>query len=834
MRYYSYPDNATEYKVALLIKDSYFHHARIKNAYIDRIQANVLAIDLPYPNNKQTIQPARDYLNQLADHIIKLGITHIYCTDALYFKALTGLQKTEPHLGYVVPCKLNKLQHIHTILGINYGQLHYNPNLYSKLDLSLQTLNDHINGTYKPLGQHTLTEEYPSTHQIADTLQRIKSYPMLTCDIETTGLKLGSKLYTIAFGFDKQSGCAFKVENLKQLKHFFESYQGTLIFHNATFDIKQIIYNCFMKDENDIQGMLHGLHTMYRKVHDTKIIAYLATNNTVKNELGLKDLSHEYIGSYAIDVKDVTKHPIETVLKYNLIDTLATWYVFDKYYPLMLKDNQQPIYETLMLPSLKTITQMEMVGLPIDMDKVLEAEQQLLEIQTIADNKIQQICYGLGITQKLKQRKLEKINAKLKVKQHSLDHLKDFKVNPNSDQQIQYALYEHLGLPVLDLTDSKQPAVASATLEKLIHHTQDESIQNLLKALIDYTAVNKIITSFIPAFKQAKPRNGKYYLHGNLNLGGTLSGRLSSSDPNLQQIPSNSLYAKLIKQCFISDKEWLFIGADFNALEDRINALLTQDPNKLKVFINGFDGHSLRAFYYWRDKMPDIVETVESINSIQTKYKALRQASKAPSFALQYAGTYQTLMTNCGFSEEEAKTIETNYHKMYQQSDKWTQEKIKQCEQQGYIDVAFGLRIRTPILANTLLNTSKTSHIAQAEARSVGNAISGQSYGLLTNRALNAVMEQIWQSEYKYDIMPACTIHDAIYFIVKNDIAVVKYINDLLIKEMQWQELQEIQHDKVHLEAELDIYHPNWANPITLANNITEEQIMQTVANSNI
>lgn len=619
MQYYSYPDNATEYKVALLIKDSYFHHTRIQQAYIGKIQGNVIAIDLPYPNNKQTITPAREYLNKLADHIIKLGITHIYCTDALYFKALTGLQKTEPYIGYAVPCKLSKLQHIHIILGINYGQLHYNPNLYAKLDLSLQKLNDHINGTYKPLGIDNIKAEYPSTHQVADILQRIKSYPMLTCDIETTGLKLGSKLYTIAFGFDEKSGCAFKVENTKQIKHFFESYQGTLIFHNATFDIKQIIYNCFMSDENDIVGMLHGLHTMYRKVHDTKIIAYLATNNTVKNELGLKDLSHEYVGNYAIDVKDVTKHDIKDVLKYNLIDTCATWYVFNKYYPKMLQDNQQNIYQTLMLPSLKTITQMEMTGLPIDMKKVEEAENKLQEIQTIADNKIQQICIGLGITQKLKQQKLEKINAKLKVKQHTLDHLKDFKVNPNSDQQLQTILYDYLGLPVLDLTDSKQPAVASATLEKLIHHTQDEVVKNLLKALIAYTGVNKIITAFIPAFKQAKPRKTGYYLHGNLNLGGTLSGRLSSSEPNLQQIPSNSEYSKLIKQCFISTKQWLFVGADFSSLEDRINSLLTKDENKVKVYSDGYDGHSLRAYYYFKDQMPDIKAKVEKKN-LQGKF----------------------------------------------------------------------------------------------------------------------------------------------------------------------------------------------------------------------
>lgn len=832
MRYFSYPDDTTSYDCMVLIKDSYFYKDNIKKHYADAITGNIIACDLPFPNNKQTINGAKQYLQKLSEHIIKLGIKYIYCTDATYFKALTGLKKAEPYIGYVKPCKITAINHVHIVMGVNYGQLSYNPNLYSKLDLSLHALNSHIVGEYKELGDVIEQAYYPSQDDIEHTLSQLKQYPVLTCDIETTGLALGSKLFSIGFGISKTKGVAFKVENTKPLKALFESYHGTLIFHNATFDIKHLIYNVFMKHETDYHGQLHGLHTLYRHIHDTKIIAYLATNSTAGNELGLKELSHEYVGNYAIDIKDVTKHPVQTVLEYNLIDCLATYYAYEKYYPLMLKDNQKHIYETLMLPTLKTITQMEMTGLPIDMDRVLEVERQLSDLQNTANNKLQQLAIGLGITDKIRQQKLDRLNSKLKKKQHGISHLKDYHFNPNSYQHLQYAIYEHLGLPVLDYTDSRQPAVSADSLEKLIHHTDDESIQNFIKAINEYSAVNKILTAFIPAFKQAKKRGNRYFLHGNLNLGGTLSGRLSSSNPNLQQLPSGSEFGSLIKSCFISDKEWLFVGADFASLEDRINALLTKDENKLKVYIDGYDGHSLRAFYYWRDKMPDIVETVESINSIADKYKKYRQLSKAPTFALTYAGTYQTLMQNCGFSEQEAKQIEANYHNLYRQSDEWTASKLKLCEKQGYIDVAFGLRIRTPIIANTILKTSKTPYMAEAEARSVGNAISGQSYGLLTNRALNAVMEQVWQSEYRYDIYPVVTIHDAIYFIVKNDVSVVKYINDLLIEQMKWQDLPEIQHDIVKLEAELDIYYPNWSNAITLPNNQTEEQIIELVKQS--
>lgn len=158
----------------------------------------------------------------------------------------------------------------------------------------------------------------------------------------------------------------------------------------------------------------------------------------------------------------------------------------------------------------------------------------------------------------------------------------------------------------------------------------------ILKCLLEINKVSKIIDTFIPSFKNNYIlKDGNYFLHGNFNLGATVSGRMSSSNPNLQQIPSSgSIYAKPVKQCFTAPDGWLFVGADFASLEDRIDALLTKDTNKLKVYTDGYDGHSLRAYYYFKDKLKDIdPESVDSINSIQDKYKKLRQDSKAPTFA---------------------------------------------------------------------------------------------------------------------------------------------------------------------------------------------------------
>lgn len=219
---------------------------------------------------------------------------------------------------------------------------------------------------------------------------------------------------------------------------------------------------------------------------------------------------------------------------------------------------------------------------------------------------------------------------------------------------------------------------------------------------------------------------------------------------------------------------------------------------------------------------------VSQINSIAKKYPELRSKSKAPSFALSYAGTYYTLMKNCGFTEEEAKEIETNYHKMYEVSDKWVEDKLLEASEKGYVTLAFGLKLRTPLLAKSVLKTSRTPKQTQAEARSAGNAFSGQSYGLLNNRAAVAFMREVWSSPYASQIRPIALIHDALYFVIANDPKVVLWVNEKLIEAMSWQELPELKHPSIKLGAELELY-PSWAEPITLPNGCTEEHLLKLV-----
>jgi DNA polymerase I len=218
------------------------------------------------------------------------------------------------------------------------------------------------------------------------------------------------------------------------------------------------------------------------------------------------------------------------------------------------------------------------------------------------------------------------------------------------------------------------------------------------------------------------------------------------------------------------------------------------------------------------------------VGKVKSKYPHLRQESKAPTFACTYQGTYRTMMTNLGWSEEKARAVEANYHKLYAVSTQWVQDQIAEAAKKGYAEAAFGLRIRTPLLRQSLMGTSITPREAEAEARTLGNAISGQSYGLLNSRAANEFMEKVWNSKYRLDVLPVAQIHDAQYYLIKDDPDVLTWVNKELTASMAWQDLPEIAHPEVHLGAELDIYWPNWSNGITLPNQATEEDIKQLCA----
>lgn len=769
-------------------------------------------VELQNQGKKTPKKVIKEYWESIKPELIKMGVKTLLVADVEYFKHIIKDTKAEAYLG--IKCDTEDFSVFYLP---NYRALFYNPEgVQAKLTLAVDSVKAFINGSYKERGKDIIkTGVYIHTKEEAvEWFKKLNKHPALTVDLESTGLKYyENRLLTVGFAWNQNEGVVLRfAPYLKPLlRSFFKNYKGKKIFHNAAFDVTFLIYHLWMDGLVDQKGLLEGLEILTSNLQCTMITAYLSLNSCADIELGLKPLSHEYTGNYAVDLKDPSSVPIEELMEYNLIDCLATWFVYNKYNPVIAKDNQEEIFRLFHI-WLRDVIQMQLTGMPLSMERVLEVKK---TISADAESSLQGILDSAAVQKTVNVLKAEwvlKKNAVLKKKRVTTNDAK-IEFNPDSPDQLQMLLYDILQFPVIDLTETKQPATGKKTLKALKNHTHDPEIIELLDHLLLYKDASKILEAFIPAFEAAPYCDtlGCHMLMGNFRLGGTKSGRLSSNSVNLQQLPSGGRYGKLIKSCFVAPEGWLFVGLDFDSLEDRISALTTKDPNKLKVYTDGYDGHCLRSYSYFMDQMPLIKsESVDDINSIETMYPELRQESKAPTFALTYKGTFKTLMRNLGWPMEKAKMVEDRFNQLYKVSVDWVAGKIKQASVDGYVTGAFGLRLRTPIIAQTVLGARATPYEAEAEARTAGNML-GQSYCMLNSRAANEFMEGVRTSEHKHDILACAQIHDASYYLIRADVKILKYVNDNLVKAAYWQELPEIKHPEVVLGGTLGVFYPSWA-----------------------
>jgi DNA polymerase-1 len=249
----------------------------------------------------------------------------------------------------------------------------------------------------------------------------------------------------------------------------------------------------------------------------------------------------------------------------------------------MVQEEQEEVFKSTFQPSCVPLIVMMMTGLPLDMSKVQDARTQLYE----TEDKAKEVFYSSPYVKRaeaiLHDNLADKYNKSHKTKQKTAEDFKDDRLNPGSSQQLQLLLFDVLKFDVLETTDTGAPSVGGAVIKNYITQSEangDTDAVDVLNAVLDIAAATKVNGTFLSAFETLSHKHspsGLSFLNGNLKLGGTQSGRLSSSEPNLQNLPSNSIYGKLVKSCFVAPKGWLFCGADFSALEYKIGALLSKD-----------------------------------------------------------------------------------------------------------------------------------------------------------------------------------------------------------------------------------------------------------------
>lgn len=189
-----------------------------------------------------------------------------------------------------------------------------------------------------------------------------------------------------------------------------------------------------------------------------------------------------------------------------------------------------------------------------------------------------------------------------------------------------------------------------------------------------------------------------------------------------------------------------------------------------------------------------------------------------------------TLVKNSGFEVGEAKSIVDNYHTLYKVSEEYTDNIIRKASDTGYVTAAFGLKVRTPVLKRSTYGRGKVSNLASSEARTAGNALS-QSWGLLNNRAVSEFMGKTRVSDFKHCIRPSAYIHDASYYMIKEDLATLEYVNTHLVEAVKWQDHPAIAHEEVGLTGDLSVFFPSWNDEHELPHHATKQELYDILTN---
>lgn len=297
----------------------------------------------------------------------------------------------------------------------------------------------------------------------------------------------------------------------------------------------------------------------------------------------------------------------------------------------------------------------------------------------------------------------------------------------------------------------------------------------------------------------------------------------------MQQIITKGWLGKAIKECYECHPTQVKLASDYEALEAKIAAKRTGDPVMRSVYTDGFDSHSLNTYTFangtepWYSQITDPNDP-NIINLIKTIAAGDRKASKPATFALQFLGDHKTLMNNLGYSEEKAKRIHTAYISKYVVYFDELKKLTDQAGRDGYITVAYGLRIDCPALAKSVAGSKVTPSVVAAEIRSISNAVC-QSYGMMNTFAATDFMEAVWASKFRYTIMLEALIHDAIYTFAPRTLEAVEFVNHNLIKAMTSQTEANLGDYGIPLSAALDVHPQDWSKSFELPNVTNQTEI---------
>lgn len=555
--------------------------------------------------------------------------------------------------------------------------------------------------------------------QLSAWIEKLKAAEYFAFDTETNSLDyMQAQLVGLSFAIEPHQAAYVPLRHddlsdelvsqqldadwvLQQLRPVLESSQYKKVGQNLKFD-SHILLNYGIE--------LKGIE------YDTMLESYVLDSMATRHDmdslslkyLGRKTLSFEDIAGKGKNQLSFNQIPIHLATQYAAEDADITLQLHQALWSLLEQEPQAiSVFKQIEMPLLPVLTQMEHTGILLDSHKLLEQSKEL----EVLCQKIEQEAYILAGEE----------------------------FNLNSPKQLQVILFEKLGLPVLKKTPKGQASTAEPILQELAHDYE------LPELIMQYRSLSKLRSTYTEALpKQVCPKSGR--VHTSYHQAVTATGRLSSSNPNLQNIPVRTEQGRRVRQAFIAEQGYRVLAADYSQIELRIMAHLSGDQGLLDAFAQGNDIHKATAAEVF--SVP-----LDQVSSDQ------RRSAKAINFGLIYGMSAFGLAKQLKIGRQEAQQYVDRYFERYPGVKRYMDETRKQAAEDGFVETLFGRRLYLPDIH------SKNGQIRQAAERTAINAPMQGTAADIIKHAMIKLHEALPTSGI--DARMLMQVHDELVFEVK-------------------------------------------------------------------
>ncbi|MDZ5736910.1 DNA polymerase I [Pseudomonas asiatica] len=565
-------------------------------------------------------------------------------------------------------------------------------------------------------------------------LEKLRQAPLFAFDTETTGLDAQqAQLVGLSFAVEPHEAAYVPLAHdyegapaqldrtavLLALKPLLEDPAKAKVGQNAKYDInilangspaiemRGVAYDTMLESYVlNSTATRHDMDSLAQKYLDHTTIAFEDIAGKGAKQLTFNQIHLDKAGPYAAEDADITLR-LHQALQARLAQTPSV----------------QPVLMDIEMPLVPVLAKIERQGALVD--------AALLQVQS----------GELG----LKMAELEQRAYELAGEEFNL----------GSPKQLGAILYDKLGMPVLSKTTKGQPSTAEAVLDELA-----EQGYPLPEVLMQYRSLSKLKSTYTDKLPgQINPRTGR--IHTSYQQAVAATGRLSSSDPNLQNIPIRTAEGRRIRQAFVASPGYKLLAADYSQIELRIMAHLAKDEGLLHAFRNNLDVHRATAAEVFGVALEDV--TTDQ-----------RRSAKAINFGLIYGMSAFGLAKQIGVDRKQSQDYIDRYFARYPGVLAYMERTRAQAAEQGFVETLFGRRLYLPDI-----NAKNPALRKGAERTAINAPMQGTAADIIKRAMVNV---DKWLSESGLDARVILQVHDELVLEVREDL--VELVKDEIRQHM--------------------------------------------------